>query len=99
MRKGFPEANQLVYNLQEVKEIMKGTIDIGLSKGYLGAYQHAVIYKKDWAFVLSDIELSIRLCYEEQNLNVKIESALYVIDKLPNCKSKIYPDEGHLSLI
>lgn len=99
MRKGFPEVDQLVYDVPEVKAVMMGTIDLGLRNGYLGAYQDAVIYKNYWDFDLSDIELPIRLYHGEQDLNVKIESALYVIDKLPNCISKVYPDEGHLSLI
>lgn len=99
MRKGFPEVDQLIYDRPEVKEALMETIVIGMSKGYLGAYQDAVIYKKDWGFDLKDIELPIHLYHGEHDLNVKIESALYVIEKLPNCKSKVYPVEGHLSLI
>jgi len=99
MRRGFPEVDQLIYDISKIKSTMMNTILEGMKNGYKGAYQDAIIYKNEWGFMLSGIDHPINLYHGTMDQNVKIESAKYMIDLLPNCKSKIYPEEGHLSLI
>ena len=69
------------------------------SSGYNGALEDALIYKKDWGFELSDTDTKVILWHGELDENVKIETANYVAEQLPNCQMETKSKEGHLSLI
>lgn len=99
MRKGFPEVDQAILDHPEVKIAMMKNLKEAFSSGYNGGLEDALIYKEDWGFELSDIDTKIIMWHGELDENVKIETALYVADQLPNAQMETKSDEGHLSLI
>jgi hypothetical protein len=99
MRKGFPEVDQAILDHPEVNMAMMQNLKEAFSSGYNGALEDALIYKKDWGFELSDIDTEVFMWHGELDENVKIETALYVAEQLPNSKMETKSEEGHLSLI
>lgn len=99
MRKGFPEVDQAILDHPEVKIAMMQNMKEAFSSGYNGALEDALIYKKDWGFELSDIDTKVILWHGALDENVKIETANYVAEQLPNCQMEAKSKEGHLSLI
>lgn len=57
LRKGFPEVDVAILNKTEVNMAMNQTLKEAFSSGFLGALEDARIYKKEWSFELSDIDL------------------------------------------
>jgi len=99
MRKGLPEVDQLILDQPEAGLAMNQTLKEAFSAGYQGALEDALIYKNDWGFELSDIDTKVIMWHGELDENVKIETANYVAEQLPNCQMVTKSEEGHLSLI
>jgi len=99
MNKTLPEVDREFLKNPETFNNFIMSLKEAFRSGYKGAKQDAKIYKNNWGFQLKDVHHQIYLWQGEQDLNVRIETAKYVADELPNCTSNYYPDEGHLSLI
>lgn len=99
MRKGFPEVDRAALDEAGVVESMNQTISEAFSSGFQGGLEDARIYKKEWEFDLEDILTETNIWHGEQDENVKIETARYVADGLPNGEFHALAGEGHLSLI
>ncbi len=83
----------------EAMKAFLGVLEDAFKQNHMGALQDAKIYKNDWGFALHDIKHRIYLWHGEKDLNVRIVSAKYLANQLPNCIPKFYPREGHISLI
>jgi len=99
MRKGFPEVDQLILDQPEAGLAMNRTLQEAFSSGYMGGLEDAKIYKQDWGFELSGINTQVNLWHGEKDKNVKIETANYIAEQIPNCHLEAKSAEGHLSLI
>jgi len=58
-----------------------------------------LIPKAPWDFDLSEINQAVIWWHGGLDENVKIETAEFVIQNVPNCSSVIKPEEGYLSLL
>jgi pimeloyl-ACP methyl ester carboxylesterase len=99
MYKRFPEADQVVLNDPEARDVLLGALREGLSAGTMGAAQDAKIYKSDWGFALQDVKQNVYLWHGEEDLSVRIETGKYVAGTLKICEARYYSGEGHFSLI
>lgn len=84
MRKGFSEVDQAILDHPEVTMAMNQTLKEAFSTGYQGALEDARIYKKEWGFELSKIDMPVFLWHGEQDEHVKLETGSYVAEQLPN---------------
>jgi len=99
MKKNMPEADLLVLEDPGMTEAFMNTLHMSLGNGYEGALQDAKIYKNEWGFDLSRVEIPVYLYHGGEDLNVKVETANYVLEQIPGCRAEIAREEGHLSLI
>ncbi len=99
MKKGFAEVDQKIYEIPLVVESLLSTLEVALSQGIDGAKEDAIIYKKEWGFSLTEIDHHILMWHGGEDKNVKVETARYVSENLPNCTPVFLDKEGHLSLI
>jgi pimeloyl-ACP methyl ester carboxylesterase len=99
MKKGFAEVDQKIYEIPLVEQSLLYTMEVALSQGIDGAREDAKIYKKEWRFSLSEIDHPILMWHGGEDENVKVETARYVSENLPNCTPVFMEQEGHLSLI
>ena len=99
MIKGFPEVDQAILENSEAKAALMDAIREAFRSGYEGALEDAKIYKAPWDFDLSEINQAVIWWHGGLDENVKIETAEFVIQNIPNCSPVIKPEEGHLSLL
>ncbi|MBN1147789.1 MAG: alpha/beta hydrolase [Anaerolineales bacterium] len=71
----------------------------GIRPGSRGAAWDWTISARPWGFHLEDIDFEIHLFQGELEPLNPIAFGQYLASKLPNCLSKFYPDDGHLSLV
>ena len=99
MMKSFLEVDREIFKNSEIQKKFISILQVAFKSGYKGAKQDAYILKHDWGFDLKEVTLPIYLYHGMEDLNVSIETAEYVVNKLPNCIPKVFPKEGHISLI
>lgn len=97
--KSLPDVDRQILKRPEKMHVFLEAIQEAFKKNHMGALQDAKIYKSDWGFALSDVRPQLFVWHGEKDLNVRIASAKYLTNMLPNCVSKFYPTEGHISLI
>lgn len=70
-------------------------------QGSKGPYHEGKLFARDWGFNLEDLspDLKFFLWHGKLDIAVPIQMARLVGEAIPNCISKFYPDEGHLSTV
>ena len=53
---------------------------------------------REWGFKLEDISMRVYLWHGEQDTVSPVDVGRLIAGEIPNCVSKFYPDEGHLSV-
>lgn len=96
----MPEADRQVFEdpvfSQKINEI---TID-SINNSVRGWANEEILAALPWTFNLSEIPLSnIFLWHGELDHNVPMEMAKAVAARLPSCRFKSFPNEGHMSLL
>ncbi|MHA1990571.1 MAG: alpha/beta fold hydrolase [Candidatus Hodarchaeales archaeon] len=94
-----PEPDKKVVSIKRIKEIMIEKTKDAFRFGVKGPAHDFNLYAKSWNFELTDIKTRIFLYHGELDINVPIAMAKEISNQLPNCKTKIYPNEGHLSAL
>ena len=86
---------------KHVKKALLGTFRESYRYGTKGvAYDAKIVFTKPWGFTLSEIDFpSIHLWHGEKDKGVPLKMAKCMIEKLNSPILKIYPNEGHLSII
>lgn len=80
--------------------MIKKTIE-AFKQGSNGPAHVFILYAKPWGFKLEDIprETKVFLFHGELDANVPVSMARTISQQLPDCKSKFFPNEGHLSVL
>ena len=69
-----------------------------MRQGTRGAFSESLLAVTDWGFRLQDINMPVQLWHGEEDQNVPVEMARFAATAIPKCETKMYPEEGHLSL-
>ena len=99
MNKSLPKVDLDLLEKNNFKEDFVVVLKEAFKPGIKGVKQDARIYKNHWGFQLKEITHPVYLWHGEDDATVKLETAKYISDELPNCIVKVYSNEGHLSLI
>ena len=67
--------------------------------GVKGAVWDMALVAREWDFKLEDISMRVHLWHGEQDTVSPIAVGRLVASEIPNCVSKFYPNEGHLSVL
>lgn len=94
----FPQADGNIMAISKVKKDLMNSMKEGMIQGIKGAYHESRIYRADWDFRLEDIACHVSLWHGDDDGQVPISVGRYVAKKIPDCKSVIMEDEGHISL-
>ncbi len=54
---------------------------------------------REWGFRLEDISMMVHLWHGEQDTVSPIAVGRLIASEIPDCVSKFYPNEGHLSVL
>jgi pimeloyl-ACP methyl ester carboxylesterase len=95
----FPD-QEVVSNPKIVDRMIEKTIE-AFQQGSKGPAHDFKLYTKPWQFKLEDIpsETKVFLFHGELDANVPLSMARIISQQLPNCNSKFFPNEGHLSVL
>lgn len=64
-----------------------------------GVVQEGALLGSDWGFQLADIQATIHLWQGEEDTNVPAATGRYQAGRIPDCITKFYRGEGHISLV
>ena len=94
-----PEPDRIIMGDPERIPLFLELFEEPFRQGSKGPYHEGKIFARDWGFDLEDIspDLTIYLWHGALDIAVPIKMAELVCEAIPNCISKFYPDEGHLS--
>ncbi|UCG01966.1 MAG: alpha/beta hydrolase [Candidatus Heimdallarchaeota archaeon] len=101
LNKDLPLPDQeVVLNPSIVDRMIEKTIE-AFKQGSKGPAHDFILYTKPWGFKLENIpkETNVFIFHGEQDVNVPVSMARTISQQLPNCNSKFYPNEGHLSVL
>jgi pimeloyl-ACP methyl ester carboxylesterase len=95
------EPDQNALSIPGVADIMSASLVEGIRQGTKGAaYDGTLIGSRNWGFNLQDIKLStLYLWHGERDTQIPFSAIRALAKRLTTCKTKYYPNEGHISLI
>jgi len=89
--------------IKQYPAAMAASMDGGaeaIRQGGLGPAEAAALYWRPWGFRLEDLHMKVHVWHGQDDLNAPFAAHGKVLaQKLPNVEAKIYPGEGHISLI
>jgi pimeloyl-ACP methyl ester carboxylesterase len=93
----LPMPDQEVLARDEIREcLLKAGLE-AFRRGSRGAALENSLYAKSWGFNLQEITKEIHLWHGERDINSPPAMGRYLASSLPNCRSRFYEDEGHIS--
>jgi pimeloyl-ACP methyl ester carboxylesterase len=83
-------------------EMQRGFISMlreALRQGTRGVFHESLMAVTDWGFQLEEVRTPVLLWHGEADQNIPVEMARHAEKTLPVGELRIFPGEGHLSLI
>lgn len=82
-----------------LQSVVTAAVSEGLRSGVRGAWTDLKLYGRPWGFRLEDIHTPVWLWHGEADPVVPVAMGRMMARSLPRCRSYIFPDEGHFSLV
>lgn len=98
LKKRASVPDKAVLEQTEFRGILHKSFKEAFSKSSLGFYQDLIIYANPWGFELQDIKCKVHVWHGEKDLTVNSGFGRHYMESIPNCKSELFPEEGHFSL-
>jgi hypothetical protein len=94
----MPEPDQVVMARAEIRGCLLDSALEAFRQGPRGAALENGIYARSWGFDLQDITPNVHLWHGELDINNPPAMGRYVANAIPDCRSRFYENEGHISL-
>ncbi|MHA1946392.1 MAG: alpha/beta fold hydrolase [Candidatus Hodarchaeales archaeon] len=100
LQKQLPEPDRKIMENSYTRDCMTNKTIEAFRQGIKGPSHDFKLYARPWGFKLEDIpiEMRVSIFHGELDTSVPISMAKTMSSLIPNCHSKYYPEEGHLSL-
>ena len=100
LQKQLPEPDRIIMENSYTRDCMTNKTIEAFRQGTKGPSHDFKLYARPWGFKLEDIpiEMKVFIFHGELDTSVPISMAKTMSSLIPNCHSKYYPEEGHLSL-
>ncbi|MCK5632088.1 alpha/beta hydrolase [Candidatus Bathyarchaeota archaeon] len=97
----LPKSDEEVFRNKHVEESIITKSVEAFRQGGKGLVTDFKLYSEDWGFKLSEIpfETEVSIFHGEMDRNVPVSIARFLSSKIPNCRTRFYHDEGHLSVL
>ena len=83
----------------QLAEEMAATMRRTMAAGIAGWRDDDLAFVKDWGFQLSGIRVPVSVWQGEQDRMVPFAHGKWLADAVPGARAKLYPGEGHISLL
>lgn len=97
--KELSEPDRAAFARAEVLQMLSRAATGAFRSGARGVTWDNVLLARPWGFSLQDIAMPVFLWHGEADKVVPPSQGQYLARSIPNCQSKFYPNEGHISLI
>lgn len=99
MVKEFPAPDKKLILNPEIRQHLATAMKEAFRQGTLGLAYEGRLLTKPWGFHLGDISCNnIYLWHGVLDVDVPISMARFVADAIPNCRTKFFPYDGHISV-
>jgi pimeloyl-ACP methyl ester carboxylesterase len=93
------ECDRQALQIPQLHQLLCGSFREAFRRSLLGPARDLVLYGRDWAFPLHEIQVPTRLWHGERDAVVPPAMAYLLADEIPTCHARFYPEEGHFSII
>jgi pimeloyl-ACP methyl ester carboxylesterase len=90
--------DRLLLDRSEMADLFIVALQEAFRSGTGGAEQDAALYARPWGLELQDIAAPVHLWHGGQDANVPVSVARYMAEAIPNCDSRFFDEEAHLTL-
>ncbi len=94
----LPKPDQAILARTEIRDYLLNAGLEAFRQDSRGAALENALYARPWGFRLEDISKEVLLWHGELDINVPPAMGHYLAITIPNCRSRFYQDEGHISL-
>jgi pimeloyl-ACP methyl ester carboxylesterase len=91
-------ADQLVLKRAELRESLIASSREAFRHGARGPAWDGYLYSQPWGFALEEIRSPVFLWHGEADVIVPAAMGRELAERIPGCRAKFYPEDGHLSL-
>ncbi|MEJ2556534.1 MAG: alpha/beta hydrolase [Anaerolineae bacterium] len=95
----LPPLDKAAFDDPRVKQQYIDTMREAFRAGPDGVTLDKILTVKSWGFKLEDISIEVHLWHGEADRVVPPAMGRYLAGKIPNCRAKFIPGEGHFSLL
>jgi pimeloyl-ACP methyl ester carboxylesterase len=97
--KVLSETDQAAFAQAEVLNMFSRAATEAFRSGARGVTWDNILMARPWGFSLQDIDMPVLHWQGEADRVVPPSQGQYLARNIPDCRSKFYPNEGHISLI
>ena len=95
----IPAADRAVLYDPRNVEIFVNSVREGFRTGSRGVAQDDILVNQEWGFDLACVSPRIDIWHGEADVNVPVQAAKYLHDKLPHTRATYLPGEGHFFIL
>jgi pimeloyl-ACP methyl ester carboxylesterase len=93
-----PQSDREVFTERDARDVYTETIREAFKQGGLGAARDLYLYTHPWEFDAGEVQAPAWLWHGEADRTVPVAMGRAYAARLPRCRAKFYPGEGHFSL-
>jgi pimeloyl-ACP methyl ester carboxylesterase len=98
IRSRLSAADQQALQDRELRDTLIASSMEAFRHGVRAAAADGLIYARPWQFGLEQIKVAVNLWHGESDVVVPPSMGRFLASRIPNCRARFYPEEGHFSL-
>jgi pimeloyl-ACP methyl ester carboxylesterase len=95
MLSGNSDADRALLSRPEMKAMLMQNYLEATRAGMRGFARDSIVVSSPWGFSPADVSVPIYLWHGEDDANVSLSAARYLVQTIPNCHATFLPGEGH----
>jgi pimeloyl-ACP methyl ester carboxylesterase len=95
MLSGLASCDPEIVARPEVLGRLLATTQDALAHGVRGFAWELTLLGRPWGFRLEDIRAEVHVWHGEEDRSIPVSAAEHVSERIPNCRMRLLPGEGH----
>ena len=94
-----PEVDRRVLERPEVRAIAIEMFQESVRQGAIGWVEDVLRLERPWPFRLDEVVAEVRFHHGEEDTNAPPQRAKELAERIPGGRLRMYPGEGHISIL